>query len=129
MPSVSVTLFTSRTLAHELFEPQFQVQSVAQHQVGRLRLHDIQRRRFILVNLRAGLCDGFDDRPLSPATFWAMSARIVKVVTTRLRPSAAPACPAGRRRRRAAIIRQRRKESPAKAFIVCFNPAPASGRL
>ena len=46
----------------EFLEPALQVQAVPQHEVGRLRLHDVERRRLVVVDLGARLGDGFDDR-------------------------------------------------------------------
>ena len=46
----------------EFLEPAFEVEAVPQHEVGRLRPHDIERRRLIIVDLGARLGDRFHDR-------------------------------------------------------------------
>ena len=47
--------------SHKFFEPALKTEAVAQNQIRRLRLYDVERRRFVFVNFRTGLCNRFDE--------------------------------------------------------------------
>src|SRR5688572_18445298 len=49
-------------ILQKLFEPALEVEAVPKDEVGILRLHDVERRRLIIVDLGAWLRDGFDHR-------------------------------------------------------------------
>ena len=87
MPSVTTAPGTSFDVAEEFLEPALEVHAVPQHEVGGLRLHDVERRRLVVVDLRARLGDGFHDRRVA-GDFARMSAMTVKVVTTCFFPEA-----------------------------------------
>ncbi len=66
----------------EPLEPALEVQAVPQHQIGVLRLDDVAGRRLVVVDLGAGLRDGFDYGGVAGDVL-GMSWMTVKVVTTR----------------------------------------------
>ena len=45
----------------ESLEPALEIEAVPQHEIGRLRPHDVERRRLVVVDLGARLGDRFDD--------------------------------------------------------------------
>ena len=60
MPSVTIDARHVLHVLEEFLEPALEVQAVPQHQVGVLRLDDVERRRLVVVDLGAGLGDRLD---------------------------------------------------------------------
>ncbi|MNV35285.1 hypothetical protein D3C71_1267280 [compost metagenome] len=53
-------VFHISEIFEEAFEPEFEVEAVAQNQIGVTGAQEVARRRLIIVDLGAGLGDAFD---------------------------------------------------------------------
>jgi hypothetical protein len=81
MPSLSTAPGTSSTLSKNFSNHSSRFMPFHKHQVGALRLDDVLRRGLVTVDLAPGLV--MDSTiAASPATSRAMSAMMVKLVTT-----------------------------------------------
>ena len=69
-------------IADELPEPQFQIEPRSTDEIGTAGTHEILRRWLVTVNFRAGPRDGHDLGRIATHVLGAMSAMMVKVVTT-----------------------------------------------